>query len=411
MTGTQRGLQITLSTPAEPGVRKPTLIPVPHASRHPHELSSRFYRPELDVVRFLAFLFVFLTHSLPAKSDISNERLTHGLQHILLGCQRISVYGLSLFFTLSAYLICELLIRERDANGTILVKRFYIRRILRIWPLYFAGLAIGMVIALVLGGRQVTFAWTAWAVVLLGNWFVIFQGLPGNVMFPLWSISVEEQFYLFAPWIVKALNRKALSVFSIAIIAFANFQLFFLGHIHAPDHVIWYNSFVQFENFSAGILLCLLLRGLSPNKSAWRRVSLLVVWAFCWYVSSYVLDIHTGSELAPGCWSLIGGYFLVALGCCFLLAAFLDLDKRFLPRWAIYLGRISYGLYVFHMLALHIIDRIVPHGHLSGFAEIPLRLGSAMGLTILIASLSYRYFETPFLQIKKRYEIIGSRPV
>jgi len=164
----------------------------PRALRPAFQASNRFYRPELDVVRFVAFFSVFLTHLLPAGPDSNTAALPRELTKLIIATQKTSVFGLSLFFTLSAYLICELLLRERHATGTVQVKQFYIRRILRIWPLYFAGLMLGLVVALLLGNRQITFAWTAWAVLLLGNWFVIFRGMPGNVMFHLWSVSVEE---------------------------------------------------------------------------------------------------------------------------------------------------------------------------------------------------------------------------
>src|SRR5579859_6058787 len=248
---------------------------VPGFAKLDRKRTGGFYRPELDVVRFLAFLLVFLMHSLPSgpTPDSSTTGISKGIMAVLYGCQRVSVFGLSLFFTLSAYLICDLLLREREINGTVLVKQFYIRRILRIWPLYFAGLVLGLVFSVLLGGRQVTFVWTAWAAILLGNWFVVFHGIPGNLMFHLWSISVEEQFYLFAPWAAKALNRIAFSGFSIVLVICANIQLISLGNNHAPDHVIWYSSFVQFENFAAGILLCLLVRSRSAKLSIGMRLS------------------------------------------------------------------------------------------------------------------------------------------
>jgi peptidoglycan/LPS O-acetylase OafA/YrhL len=83
-----------------------------------------------------------------------------------------------------------------------------------------------------------------------------------------------------------------------------------------------------------------------------------------------------------------------------------------LPAWAIYLGRISYGLYVFHSLVIHTVD--VPFRHhepLFGSTMMLLKGSAALGLTILIASLSYRFFETPFLKMKKHHEVIASRPV
>src|ERR1035438_8186009 len=96
--------------------------------------SSRFYRPELDVVRFIAFLLVFFHHTLLRADDIRIDHLLGGLVPAYVAISWAGGFGLSLFFTLSAFLICELDLKERQTAGTVSVKRFYIRRILRIWP-------------------------------------------------------------------------------------------------------------------------------------------------------------------------------------------------------------------------------------------------------------------------------------
>src|SRR4051794_34270800 len=106
----------------------------------PNKGSKRFYRPELDVLRFLAFLLVFLTHGPRLSQDSWFGRVYDDVA-------QIGVYGLSLFFFLSSYLITELLLQEKERTGRIHLKAFYIRRILRIWPLYFAGLLIGVALS------------------------------------------------------------------------------------------------------------------------------------------------------------------------------------------------------------------------------------------------------------------------
>jgi peptidoglycan/LPS O-acetylase OafA/YrhL len=118
-----------------------------------YKSAGRFYRPELDVVRFLAFFFVFLHHALPDGHDPRVAMLSGGILRILDATANACGFGMSLFFTLSAFLICELLLRERQAIDTVEVKQFYIRRILRIWPLYYLALALGAVVALLPGGH------------------------------------------------------------------------------------------------------------------------------------------------------------------------------------------------------------------------------------------------------------------
>lgn len=119
-------------------------MPVPLELKQPlagegtaHE--PRFYRPELDAVRFFAFFSVFLFHA-------SNFATRFTTAQEALGYS--GKFGVCLFFVLSSYLIAELLIRERDQTGTVHIGSFYMRRILRIWPLYFGFIALCIVIGL-----------------------------------------------------------------------------------------------------------------------------------------------------------------------------------------------------------------------------------------------------------------------
>ena len=294
----------------------------------------------------------------------------------------------------------------------VLVKQFYIRRILRIWPLYFVSLSVALGIALRLADRG-TIIWTAWSAVLLGNWFIVFHGLPGTLFGPLWSISIEEQFYLFVPWAIKYFNRRSLVGIACSLLVSANLCLFVLGFLEVSGQAIWYNSFVQFEFLAAGMLLCLVLHGRLPRIALWQRLALIAACALCWYFSSSLaLTLRHASDSNAGSWSLILGFGLAALGCCLLLFAFLGLDRNLLPRWAIYLGRISYGLYVFHLFAIAIVNaNFSTHNLTFGAANLLLRGTVALGLTILVASISYQYLEAPFLRMKKRHQTIESRPV
>src|SRR5262245_16460518 len=102
-------------------------------------MTERFYRSELEVLRFTGFLMVFAAHSAPDPK--AWERLGEPLATLLRGIGETGAYGVDLFFALSAYLITSLLLREEERTGEIDAWRFYGRRALRIWPLYFACLA------------------------------------------------------------------------------------------------------------------------------------------------------------------------------------------------------------------------------------------------------------------------------
>jgi peptidoglycan/LPS O-acetylase OafA/YrhL len=384
--------------------------------------TERYYRPELDVVRFIAFMLVFLHHSLPHSGSPRIESFLNKFTPIYYDFTQASEFGLSLFFTLSAFLICELLLRERKAVGTVRVSQFYIRRILRIWPLYYFGLALGVAFAFLPGGEAATAADLGWFAIFMGAWYQATHGIINNPANVLWSISVEEQFYLFAPWTIKYFNRRTLYGCCAALLLFANCWLFSLARAGISKTCIWFSSFVQFECFAGGILLCLALRGSIPRVAVWQRLMLIVGCVFVWMSAAYGLQFrqiyHTADSF--GGFLMVGSYALSTFGCVLLLIAFLGVTPKVLPGWAIYLGRISFGLYVYHDFSIFIVSRfsigdILNHAKLAyplyAFLSALWTVGLPLGLTLLMAALSYRFFETPFLKMKKRHAVIESQPI
>lgn len=375
----------------------------------------RGYRPELDVVRFLAFLLVFFHHILPRgpihlrTSDLSALTGQTGW-HVLVSIANACGMGLCLFFCLSAYLITDLLLVERQNNGVISVRKFYIRRVLRIWPLYFFGIAVGIGIALALH-RSFEIAGFVWYLLFAGNLYCIAFGYLANPMSPLWTISIEEQFYLIWPWAMRWFSRRGLASCALFFVVVANITLFVLGQRHVnTDLAVWSNTLVQFEMFAAGILLALAGKRLVPG-GAGAGLILALCGPVLWFVACF--SFHAKQRAMDGMAvsgpALIAGYALIALGCAAVLQGFCMIGPSHMPQWATNLGRISYGLYVFHFLAIRIASKLferfrVPYSE--GFS-FPL----ALLLTILAAKLSYRWLESPFLRLKRRFEIVHSRPI
>jgi peptidoglycan/LPS O-acetylase OafA/YrhL len=314
------------------------------------------------------------------------------------------------------------LIRERDAAGTVQVRQFYIRRILRIWPLYYLGLTLGVIVAFLPGSNRAEIAVIGWFGIFLSTWIMPAHGWIANPVSPLWSISVEEQFYAFAPWLAKYLGRKSLYGLCVVLILLSDAWLFYLGNVRAPLYRIWHNPFVQFESFAAGILLCLALRGRLPRVTTWLRIVLLAGGWACWFLACYWLNALFDPNKNPGGWALVGGFGLGALGSVVMLIAFLGVHSSLLPKWAIYLGRISFGLYVYHRFAIDFVARLlifnmhsdshmITSHFLNACRSLAFEFVLPLALTIVVAMLSYRFYETPFLKMKRRHAVVESQPV
>jgi peptidoglycan/LPS O-acetylase OafA/YrhL len=320
---------------------------------------------------------------------------------------RISGFGLSLFFVLSAFLICDLLLREKKAYGSIDIGAFYKRRVLRIWPLYLFGLILGWIVSRINGHPETTaFLWFFFVV---GNWYTARIGWFDSPMTPLWSISIEEQFYLFWPAAVKKFGSAGLFAIAGLMIGVANAMLIYFAITKASlDVAVWSNSFVQFEMFGAGILVALCLGQRLPSLSSLERAALFGGSWIAWTVSGLVFKpTNLVSAISPS--YLIAGFALIAIGCALFLISLLGIPEHATPKWVAYLGRISYGLYVYHGLSMYLMDRCFPTSS-GGTTHLLSKLGG-LALTVTLAATSYKYLESPFLRIKSKIERIKTRPV
>jgi peptidoglycan/LPS O-acetylase OafA/YrhL len=391
--------------------------PVGRPLSQTREITSvdRFYRPELDALRFLAFLSVFLHHGLPSIEQRHFSGLVLGIVRLESVVKRAGGFGVCLFFVLSAYLITELLNRERTRAGRVDVVAFYIRRILRIWPLYFLFLLFAFTLGTVVHSYYIEPA-RIWSFALLaGNWYVAAVGCASSPIAPLWSISLEEQFYLAWPWIAKLGGRALMVGLSLMLFPVSWLVLVLLARNGAQANgAIWVNSLVQFQFFALGALLAIALKGLTPRFSRGTRCMFLAAGLLCWLLAAGAFGIKTDTP-PPSAASLVFGYIFVAAGCAMLVVAFLGVSRWLSPK-LVYLGKISYGLYVFHMLAIILVGRIlVPPAMLESSAlgtklahSLAFQL-AALSVTLVLAVLSYRFLERPFLRMKQRFTVIKSR--
>ncbi len=264
---------------------------------------------------------VFLHHAFPHQPEFWTKLgMPSVVATILAGIGATGAFGVSLFFVLSAYLITELLLREKELVGTLDVKSFYVRRILRIWPLYFFFLALAVGLQWVVPGQHM--GWRAGVAfsALAGNWYIVFIGFPSSVIFPLWSVSIEEQFYLTWPLIVRRVSQMTMVAFAVGLLGVATAARFYLGAHHRLESEVWCNTLVQLDPIAAGILIAVLLRGAVPQLSRLARVAMAVAGVACIVSGALYFGIKNDPLTTT---RIVLGYPMVAIGGVLLLLAVL----------------------------------------------------------------------------------------
>jgi peptidoglycan/LPS O-acetylase OafA/YrhL len=309
-------------------------------------------------------------------------------------------FGVDLFFLLSSYLITSLLLRERQATGRIDLRSFYARRILRIWPLYFFALAITPVWSHFQPTTTMPMKYLVAYLLLAGNWMTVIYGAPPSFMSILWSVSVEEQFYLCWPVIFKATSKNAMCWVGGVLVASAWGTRIYLagGALHA--YTVWPDTFARLDAIGLGILLAAKFGPELPDWKIPERAGLLAVGLIVWLVA--------GHYSGPTPMYTVLGYPVMTAGSVMIFLSFAG--ARISSRTLVYLGKISYGLYVYHMLCLT-IARLLFGGRMGHLVWFVAAISLALAITIALAALSYKFLESPFLNWKKRFTYINSRPV
>lgn len=325
--------------------------------------------------------------------------------------------GVILFFALSGFLITGSLWDSRDERDVL--RNFYTRRVLRIFPLYYAVVLIALLASVARGTRLAELS-----PVLLYTGFL--QNLPGLVttallpisplpLFHLWSLAVEEQFYLLWPALVLFAGKRTSALkLSLWIVALSEiFRILTHLPIVPPEFAATLDPFILTHagTLALGAALALALRG--PH---WRLVERWAATAFWSGVALYLLaSWRSGSfYLSPYPQFTIG-----LLGVGVASTAVIVLAMRTGPLRSIlgsvplrFLGRISYGFYVLHIFIEPFIDVLGGHAaHASSGATYQLaRFLIAFPVTVVLASLSYYLFELPILAYKRRFPMHSPLP-
>lgn len=397
----------TEAEPAHPPAR-------PEADDRPRERDQeRIYFPELDGLRFVAFLMVYLFHGgVPPAilAGLIGSRAAHAFTEN-------GGYGVQLFFILSGYLITTLLLREEARYGRIALRAFWVRRVLRIWPLYYLIILIGFVVLPGLEGHLGTPGYRALLSThllpflgFLGNWSMALVRPAPDWLSVLWSVCVEEQFYLVVPLFIALIAPRWRRPLVAALIVGSIAARGWTAQRDSSQLMIVYNTFTQFDTLLSGVFLALVM-GWDRDRPLLTRWLSLLQWPLYLAIGWVMTRPHLGHGAAwHRTWDFVWvwlwgiGVVTVAIWGKGWLRAALSYSR------IVWLGKISYGLYMYHEIALWTRERL--HSRLPWFANKDELLAVAtLALTIGLAAASYYGYERRFLELKRAWTRVPSRPI
>lgn len=354
------------------------------------------YEPALDGLRVLAFGLV-LFHHLPRYDGVATLEMLNSYGWV----------GVELFFVISSYLFFTLFQAEEAKDGRIAIGHFYIRRLLRIYPLMvaFPTLMIFMY------GKWDQESFIRWASIAMfaDNLMTLMKGY--NVAIPLsthlWTLSFEFQVYIFIPAAYLVYRAVGLRKFLIGLLIFSVFclvlrALFAYGGALHPS--IWVTPLLRPDSVLLGLALAI-------GKPRWH-------WSISLVVAIAAGAIFTSQPLpwmAP--WSSVTQYPTAAIMC----AAFIDAVLRCPALHACFswkplrpLGTVSFGLYVYHFWgirsAAHTLQWLGINAESSGLpVYYPCLTLTTIAITVAVSAVSYRLLEKPFAKVKMRFTAVDGR--
>jgi peptidoglycan/LPS O-acetylase OafA/YrhL len=306
--------------------------------------------------------------------------------------------GVTAFFVLSGFLITTLLLRELDSTGAVSLRAFYARRTLRIFPAYYACVLASFIIDRVAGNPWPA-GLAASAAAYVVNYFNAFNGHPSTSVAHLWSLGVEEQFYLLWPAIFLLLARGGRATLRVGLVALIlggivwRLVIYWSGWV---DQAYLYNAFdARFDNLAVG---CLLAAVVSDRRTAAavRRIA-----AFPWAPVVTLVVMYLLLDRMSSVTRHLVGFTLYAFLIAVLLVQLLHLSSSRLWRWLDsvpmrFLGTISYPIYLYHGWGIGLgawFTMLSPFGQFV--------VGAC--LAVAGATASYLIVERPFLALKKHF--------
>jgi len=296
--------------------------------------------------------------------------------------------GVDLFFVVSGFLITGILLRSRESERYF--RNFYARRVLRIWPLYFAFLALIMVVLpaafpSAVGSTARTLH-PAWLFPLFLQNFIAAE-IAGPALVT-WSLCIEEQFYIGWPLIVRFSKTATLKRILLAVIVCEPVLRFCLAGSRWSTAQYKF-TFTRLDGLAVGCLLAIMAMEMSPAQLKRYAFGSLVIGTLILAVAG---AFHFRAVYGTG----------ISLVCAAIIT--LSSVTSVLPRWRMieYVGKVSYGVYLFHLLVFAALGR-TPVYRILQFNPLACSVVSIL-VTVSVASMSYHWFESPMLRLKKYFE-------
>lgn len=347
----------------------------------------------LDGLRFLSIMPVVWHHT-PARELTNITLLKRGF------------LGVDLFFVISGFLIVTLLLRENEKTNYISLRKFYIRRSLRIFPLYYAVILFYAILYAVVfpgseNGRQyISEIWIY--LTYTSNYFPV-------ILSVVWSLATEEQFYLLWPTIEKFF-KKYIPYILVVVLVINQLINFHVGGVLFTEITGWHIPYdlavmqATFTPILLGVTLAHMLN--NPTTFVWMQkvvgyrimpiIFLAILLLLCEYDAG---DISGLPRLS------------IQIIMMLLLASCVVNEKHYLTpiltnSVVMRIGAISYGIYLLHMLCIDVTIKSLHYFKVSN--ELIIFLFAAC-VSIAVAEISYRYYEVPFLRYKERFSVIRQR--
>ncbi len=369
----------------------------------------KIYFPHLDGLRFFCFLFVFFFHSFYSEvPHIYHSFIFRFLKERLFHNGNL---GVNAFFVLSGFLITYLLIKEKEWKNRIDIPNFWIRRILRIWPLYIVCVLFGFFIFPLAksfaGGASAETANLFYYLGFASNFDYIQKGMPDSPgLGVLWSIAIEEQFYLVWPVVLSLFPIKKLWIpFAVIILGSWVFRATHDVPIIHEMHTLSCIGDMAIGATGAW-LLCIL-----PAFVRWvqglSRFSILLIYAAAAFIFLFRQDAlitNYYTRIFERSFTAIV-FLLIILEQCYAERSFFKMANL---KTISSLGIITYGLYCIHFIIISAVtamaNKLGLNQHL--WQVIILQPALALGISIVLAKFSYKYFELYFLKLKNRFAYI-----